>query len=563
MTGELTTFIDTRAAAFVEHYAIGPTAGADGFDGTTAWQQDTSGVVVPEDGGDTRQLAVNEAYRDANLWWRPDRGGAAIETEGCRQVKGLTYEVLAITPRGGKRFEAWFAVASHLLARTVEQQAFQTITTEFGRYEPESAMLLPRTFTIDDGSGPAGLQKFTLVYAHLLPRRPLASYGPPLVRLSDYRIAGGAASTSAPIELLNDHVIARVWIDGRGPFRFLLDTGGHDIVTPALARRLGLRRVGRMESTGAGTATVQGGYVRIKETRIAGARLEDQAFAVLRFEPNDVEGFPVGGMLGFQMFWRFIVRIDYGRRELTLFDPARFHPPRGAVAVAVPFVFYNSMPEVNGAFAGIPGRFNIDTGSRSELDLTKPFVNAYALRERYPDGVIAVTGWGVGGPVRAYVVRASALQLGSVTIPNVVADLTTQSGGAFADPSYQGNVGSGLLKMFAVTLDYRNRMLYLERREPPSADAGTYDRSGTWINRAGPNFRIADVTAGGPADSAGLEPGDLVLAVGGVPSSAIRLSDLRKRLRDGSPGTAVILRILRHGTTRSIALRLEDQIPPQ
>jgi hypothetical protein len=559
MTGTVKTVIDTRAAAFLDRYAIGPTTGADGFDGTTAWQQDLSGVVVPEAGGDARQIAVNEAYRDANLWWRRDRGAAVIESDGCRTLKGVSYAILTITPRDGKPFQAWFDVASHLLARTVEQQGFQTITTDFGNYAAVAGIRLPRRITTDDGTGPANLQRTTLVAASFAPRRPLTAFGIPQVHLSDYRIDHGAARTSARIELLNNHVVALVWIDGKGPFRFLLDSGGHDIVTPNMVQRLGLRAVGRMESGGAGKATVQGGYVRIKDVRLAGAHLEDQTFFVLRFEPGAVEGFPVDGMLGFETFWRFIVRIDYGRREVTLFDPARFHPP--ASATAVPFVFYDSLAEVQGAFAGIPGKLNIDTGSRTELDLTKPFVDAYHLRRRYSHGVVAATGWGVGGPVRSYVVRASSLEMGSVKVSDIVADLTTGSGGSYDDPSCQGYIGSGLLKMFTVTFDYRNRTLYFEPRQRPSADAGAFDRSGMWINQAGSDFRITDMTTGGPAAAAGLERGDLILDVDGMPSRAIRLSDLRKRLRDSPPGTRVTLRVSHHGTSRRIVLTLRDQIP--
>jgi PDZ domain/Aspartyl protease len=558
MTGTVKTAIDTRVAAFVDEYAIGPTTGGDGFDGTTAWQRDMSGVVVPEAGGDARQIAVNEAYRDANSWWRSDRGGAVIEADGCRSLKGVRYATLTITPRGGKPFQAWFDTASHLLSRTVERQGFQTITTDFGNYGAVAGMQLPRSISTDDGTGPANLQRDTLVAATFEPARALTAFGPPPTHLRDYWIERGASSTSARIEILNDHVVARVWIDGKGPFPFLLDTGGHDIVTPKLVQQLGLRTVGRMESGGAGSATAEGGYVRIKQVRIAGAHLEDQTFFVLRFEPDAVEGFPVAGMLGFETFWRFIARIDYGRRELTLFDAARFHPPVGAAAV--PFVFYDTLPEVQGAFAGIPARLNIDTGSRSELDLTKPFVDAHALRQRY-HGVLAVTGWGVGGPVQSYVVRASSLELGPVKVSDVVADLTAQSGGSFSDTSYEGNVGSGLLKMFTVTFDYRNRTLYLERRQPPSADAGAYDRSGMWINQAGPDFRVMDITAGSPAAAAGLQPEDLILQVDGTPARFIRLSDLRKRLRDTPPGTRVTLRVLQHRANRRIVLILRDQIP--
>jgi len=559
MTGRQTSHIDTATGAIVDRYDIGPTAGATGFDGRTAWQRHPSGIVVPEGGGDSPRLAVDEAYRNANLWWRNGRGGAAIETEGCRKADGHEYAILAITPRGGERFEAWFDAASHRLSRVVERQGFKTVTTHYRRYRWTAGTLLPHTVMLDDGSGAADRQILTLTSARWLPPRPVSAYGPPNNRLHDYSIDDGAASTTLPFELLNNHIVASVWIDGHGPFRFLIDTGGFAIVTPALASQLRLRSAGQVEANGTGTSAAHGGYARVGDIRLGRAHIQHQTAVVLRFEPDAVEGFRVDGILGFGTFWRFIVRIDYGRRTLTLYDPARFHPPKGATVV--PFVFHDTVPEVRGSFDGIPGTFDIDTGSRSELDLTAPFVTANRLRERNSHGVMAVTGWGIGGPSRAYVTRARSLELGTVRIPRLVANLSTQARGSFADPSYAGNVGSGLLKRFTLTLDYRNRTLYFEPRATPSIDAGTYDRSGMWINQAGAGLQVADVTQGGPAQAAGIEPGDLIVGIDGAPSSSVTLSNLRQRLRDAPAGTRVTFTIRRHDRSETHGMTLKDQIP--
>jgi hypothetical protein len=49
--------------------------------------KDISGAITPEAGGDKRQLAVNEAYRDSEQWWRADRGGAKIERDASKQTR--------------------------------------------------------------------------------------------------------------------------------------------------------------------------------------------------------------------------------------------------------------------------------------------------------------------------------------------------------------------------------------------------------------------------------------------------------------------------------------------
>ncbi|MFP3786838.1 aspartyl protease family protein, partial [Burkholderia sp. SIMBA_024] len=61
----------------------------------------------------------------------------------------------------------------------------------------------------------------------------------------DSVVTSGSGSTTVPMRLLNNHVFVDVRVNGRGPFPFLLDTGGHDILTPQTARALGLDVIGQ------------------------------------------------------------------------------------------------------------------------------------------------------------------------------------------------------------------------------------------------------------------------------------------------------------------------------
>src|SRR5579862_1658588 len=98
LTGAMHTQFDLAGQGFRDSYEIGPTAGANGFDGANAWQQEQSGIVSDQKGGDGVPLAFNEAYRDGNLWWRNDRGGARIDDEGRKADQGLAFDVLRVSP---------------------------------------------------------------------------------------------------------------------------------------------------------------------------------------------------------------------------------------------------------------------------------------------------------------------------------------------------------------------------------------------------------------------------------------------------------------------------------
>ncbi len=558
MTGTARTIYDIASGAFVDTADIGPTTGANGFDGRQAWMRDMSGAVTAQAGGDTRQLAVNEAYRDADAWWRPDRGGAAVTSLGSKTEAGRRYDVLSVTPVGGKAFEAWFDAADHLLARTVEGQGSQTVTTFFSDYRPVDGALLAGKVVIDDGSGEQYRQTQTLAGARFLPARPAADYAAPPWTVADARIVNPSGRATVPFQLLNNHIYAQVKINGKGPFLCIFDTGGHDLLTPGTAKALAVNTEGQAPGNGAGNDVVDIGFARDVTFQIGDLTVDGQTVAVVPFEAAQVEGFPEQGMVGFEVFRRFVTQIDYGKRTLTFIDPARFDPKDAGTAV--PFVFYSHLPQVHGAFEGLPGRFDIDTGSRVELTLTRPFVAAAGLTAKHPRGVAAVDGWGVGGRSRSYITRGSALTLGPVRVSDVVAGFSTDPKGAFADPNYQGNVGSGFLKRFVVTFDYGHQVMYLKPLPTPDPDAGTFDRAGLWINTSPAGFKIVDLTAGGPAAAAGLKVGDEITQVDGAPAPSIAISDLRQKFRDQAAGTKVVLTVQSAGAARPETLTLKDQI---
>jgi hypothetical protein len=557
LTGEFETTSDTATGLFVERYRLGPTAGANAFDGTTAWMQDPSGAVTPQAGGDRPAVAVNQAYRNADLWWRGDAGGAHVETLGV-EPDGRR---LKVTPVGGKPFEAWFDCATAHLARVRETQGFMTFDFRYAGYVRQGGRALPKIVTTDDGGGEASLQTLTLVSAAREAARPAAAYALPKGAPKDWTLPAEGRIT-VPFRLANNHIFVDAKVDGKGPFPFLVDTGGHGILTSPTVAALDLKSEGAMPSGGSGEARPSSGYVQVRRLDLGGLTFRDQTMLKLDFSPRPVEGFQVGGMLGFEMFRRFVTIVDYEKNELTLIDPARFtQADRARAGVAVPFVFYDHMPQVAGRAGDRPARYNIDTGSRSEVTFARPFVERARLREAYPDGVTTVDGWGVGGPSRSYVVRATSLSLGEVTIEAPVAGLATQGKGVFTDENFEGNVGSGLLKRFVVTFDYDAQIMYLRRIATPPSDAGTFDRCGCWLNLGDDGFEIKDIATGGPAQAAGLKVGDVVTAIDGRPAGTVSLSDARAAMRVAVVGRPIRIDYRRDGVAAAVTLTPRDQIP--
>jgi hypothetical protein len=158
LTGTGHNIVDLKNGRSETDYQMGPAGGANGFDGTSAWEKDMSGTVTLQQGGDAQVLAINDAYRISSKWGRPDRGGAEIANDGEKTENGATYDVLTITPKGGKPFDAWFDAKTHLLAKTVEKQGSQTVTTTMSDYRPLDGALVFYKLVTDTGVGEKYLQ---------------------------------------------------------------------------------------------------------------------------------------------------------------------------------------------------------------------------------------------------------------------------------------------------------------------------------------------------------------------------------------------------------------------
>jgi hypothetical protein len=545
MEGDVRSTVDLDTGMYRYEQHSGMVAEEEGFDGSRAWARDLSRFVKPQDGGNRPQLAVSEAYRNANRWWRRDRGGATLESIGCGGIR--------VAPAAGEPFDAWFDPTTHLLIRVREMHSFGTVVeTMFADYQRRAGRLLPMRIERTYGDDPHSTEALLLTHVSIAPARRAAAYTMPRANPHDWRLPPGGQVRMA-FQLLNNHIIVEGKIDGHGPFPLLVDSGGHDILTPSALAALALKSQGSEPASGAGENAQTSGYARVKEIDAGGAVLVDQTVVTLDFSPREVEGLQLGGMLGVEFLERFVVQIDYEASTLTLIDAKGFEAAQAERgAIAIPIKFYAHMPQINGAIDGRSARWNIDTGARDEVTLTSPFVAANALRYAYPGGVEMTTGWGVGGPSRAYAVRAGRVALGSATIERPVINLSSAKHGSFSDADYDGNVGSGLLKRFVTTFDYAHQMMYLAPIAPPEADVGRLDRVGMWLNLGERGLKVMDLVPGGPAEQAGLEVGDLVTAIDAVPFDRRSLSATRQLLRLAPLSVPLEVRYLR-GSVESVA----------
>jgi hypothetical protein len=538
------------------HYDLGPAKGGNGFDGTVSWTQDATGDARPEGGLQARQGAANAAYMATRAYWYPERWPAEVVDAGDRAEGGRTFHVVAITPKGGHVFEVWVDGGTWLFDRTREQTDGVWSTTFFSQYREVDGLKLPFAVRTTNGEaqGDTDFQVTRVVTGEPVDPKVFAM---PVAALTDSGFLDGASAATVPFEFVLNHIFVKVTIDGIGPLRFFLDTGGVNVLTPGAAKVLGIKAEGSVQGSGVGEKTEAFGLAKAGRIQLGQAWMDRQTFYVI---PSLADigtrmGLQVDGIIGYELFRRFVIRIDHARGELTLSLPKGWSYQGGGTTA--PFLFHGHQPQVEGEFDGLKGRFDLDTGSGSVLDLYTPFVKEHGLLAKYPGAIYRVSGGGVGGEVGMHDARARTLTLGGHTAAAPVVSFSTTAKGAFASTDAAGNVGEGFLRRFTVTFDYGRQELHLE----PNALLGQpfpYTRAGVGLSNTQGAWKVEDVIAKSPAGEAGLRKGDLVLAVDGRSPGALSLDGLNDLLRSGAPGTRVVLRIKSGEAERDVALVLRE-----
>ena len=362
-------------------------------------------------------------------------------------------------------------------------------------------------------------------------------------------------SIAVPFETSNNIIIVQALANGSKPLSFILDTGaGGSVINKRRAIELGLKLEGDNAVT-TGDGDVEAATVKNAEIKLSGASLRMNLTAI------DLSGLEAGigrhidGILGYDVFARYVVEIDYIAHIVKLQDPKRYkYAGRG---LTIPITIEDNRPFIRGSVAqpgtrSPEGRFEFDTGQVSAVILGETFTTQNRLLSART--IQLTTGSILAGRSSVRTGRIRELHIGGIVIRNPVTNFVLGDRGEADTTSYAGQIGGEILRRFRVVIDYPRKRVMLEPNRHLS-DPFEFDMSGVSLAASGVTFDVIRVRAlveQSPATEPGLRAGDIITTINGEPTSKLNLERIRTSFR--KPGQNFQLDIIRDGQPLRLVL---------
>jgi hypothetical protein len=409
------------------------------------------------------------------------------------------------------------------------------------------------------------IRKYLLFVLLSIPSLPVYS------QALGFSLADGKRKVEIPIEIYNNLIVVPVVLNGALPLKFILDTG---VRTAILTEKtfsdiLNLSYSRKYTISGPGGEKLIDAYITNNVSlELPGVLGRGHALLVLGqdyLELRNYLGTDVHGILGYELFSRFIVKVDYEKKVLTLMVPSKFKPKRRFQAI--PIKIEDTKPYLTTSVVLADGtqlsaKLLVDSGASHGLMLDP----GSDVRITVPSNTISsVIGRGLGGEITGKVGRVRSLKLGLYEVKDVIA--------SFPDPnSYfdslkvgatkrNGAIGGEVLSRFTVIFNFPDEEIYLKKNSQFKKKFH-YNLSGIILKAKGSRlnvFEVIDVRKKSVADLAGLLVGDLVVSVNGINTRSLELNAINGFFNQ-KPGKKIHLVVDRKGQTMRIDFALADQI---
>ncbi len=387
-----------------------------------------------------------------------------------------------------------------------------------------------------------------------------------------FSLPEGVSRVDIPIEIHNNLVVVPIIINNQLPLKFIIDTG---VRTAILTERvysdiLNLSYSRKYTLSGPGGQKLVDAYITSNVTLdMPGVHGQGHSMLVLDedyLELKNSMGTEVHGILGYELFSRFVVKVDYEAKKLTLMLPNKFKPKKSydllPITVEDTKPFIHAKLQVNDTTT-IDAKFLVDSGASHGLLLEANSEPHITVPEK---NIKAILGRGIGGVITGRIGRIKSIKIGKHELTNLITNFPDDY--AYSDTLRKdrftfrnGSIGGDLLSRFTVIFNFPGEKMYIKKNASYKKKF-YFNLSGLTIRATGARLReyeISDVRENTSAQKAGILRGDNILSINGISLVDYELNNVNN-LFNSKPGKKIRIEILRNGERLKKEFVLESQI---
>lgn len=280
-----------------------------------------------------------------------------------------------------------------------------------------------------------------------------------------FLIKDDADKAIIPFQYIDNFIVLPVKFNHGKTLNLILDTGIRSIVlfNKKTAYKIGLFADREVVFAGAGLKNNVDGFVT-NQVIVSLPRVQAKGVSVVTLEKafSQLHNIGIDGAMGYQIFSRFIVEIDYQNKFLVLHNDKRFELDSGYTQI--PIIVEDTRPYLNAHItdnAGLPDlKLMIDTGFNNELIIFKNKKTSQTIRRLKKDPFYRTLGKGLAGNIKGKLASNFSLYLQNVPFEaNEV--FLPRSNVYELDDQRDGTIGNKLLSKNMVIIDYINGYLYI------------------------------------------------------------------------------------------------------
>jgi hypothetical protein len=338
------------------------------------------------------------------------------------------------------------------------------------------------------------------------------------------------------------------------------------ITDPVLKDSLKLTELRPIKINGFGEGDdIEAYYSKSPSVKIGFAEMNFTPTVILKEDLFNLSGYvgkPIYGLIGYNFFNSFVVKINYISKRMVFSSPDIKKRIKGE---KIDLEFIENKPYINAKIETpelgiINTKLIVDCGASHALSLEKFNENAFPIPNPNISGNLGV---GLSGAINGNISRINKLNIGSFSFDNVLTNFPKFSEIALKTNQKlrNGNLGSDILKRFNITFDYQNSVMYLKKNENFKSPF-EHDMSGIEIyaeDKPYLRFFISRVEEDSPAAKAGFLKDDEIKSINFKNIDTYSLNDISAMFK-ADDGKTVIIEVWRKDQTIIKLLRLKRRI---